>query len=102
MRIATARRATELILAELAAMLDWPHDALIHYEYGRRAIAVDRIECIASVLAVPPTTFLMEDEALAHVVSLIANDPYLPKQILFFLHTLAESEEASDTSRWCL
>jgi transcriptional regulator with XRE-family HTH domain len=89
-RIAAARRSARLTQAQLAAKLDWPRDTLIHYEHGRRAIAIDRIEQIATALSIPPAILLINDEILASVFSQIANDPYLPKQVLFFLATLAE------------
>jgi transcriptional regulator with XRE-family HTH domain len=88
--IAAARRAARLTQAQLAARLDWPRDTLIHYEHGRRAIAIDRIEQIATALNIPPASLLISDEILASVFTQIANDPYLPKQVLFFLATLAE------------
>lgn len=36
----------------------------------------------------------MIDEALVTIIQQIADDPYLPKQVLFFLKTLAEEEAA--------
>jgi transcriptional regulator with XRE-family HTH domain len=89
-RIAAARRSARLTQAQLAAKLDWPRDTLIHYEHGRRAIAIDRIEQIATALNIPPASLLINDEIIASILTQIANDPYLPKQVLFFLATLAE------------
>ena len=90
-RIAAARRAAGLTQAELAARLDWPRDTLIHYEHGRRAIAVDRLAVIAAALNLPPATLLMDDDTLAHLFTQLSHDPYLPKQVLFFLSTLEEN-----------
>ena len=92
-RIAAARRAAGLTQAELAAKLDWPRDTLIHYEHGRRAIAVDRLAMIAAALNIPPATFLMDDDILTRLFTQLSHDPYLPKQVLFFLSTLEESED---------
>jgi transcriptional regulator with XRE-family HTH domain len=92
-RIAAARRAAGLTQAELAARLDWPRDTLIHYEHGRRAIAVDRLAVIAAALDVSPATLLMNDDTLAHLFTQLSRDPYLPKQVLFFLSTLEAHEE---------
>jgi transcriptional regulator with XRE-family HTH domain len=89
-RIAAARKAARLTQAELAERLSWPRDTLIHYEHGRRSIAIDRIEQIAAALDIPPATLLMDSETLAAIFRQIAGDPYLPKQVLFFLTTLAE------------
>lgn len=91
-RIAATRRAAGLSQAELAARLHWPRDTLVHYEHGRRAIAVARLEQIAAALGIPPVILLMDNEALVSIFGQIANDPYLPKQVLFFLKTLAEEE----------
>lgn len=94
-RIAAARRAAGLTQTELAAKLDWSRNTLVHYEYGRRAIAVDRIEQIAAALNIPPATLLITDDSLARVITQIAGDPYLPKQVLFFLKTLEESPDGA-------
>lgn len=93
-RIAAVRRAARLTQVQLAAKLDWPRDRLIHYENGRRSIAIDRVEQIAAALDVPPAVLLMSNDTLADIFQKIANDPYLPKQVLFFLKTLAEEEAA--------
>lgn len=92
-RIAAARRAAGLTQAALAARLDWPRDTLIHYEHGRRAIAVDRLALIAAALNIPPATLLMDNDTLARLFTQLSHDPHLPKQVLFFLSTLEESEE---------
>lgn len=91
-RIAAARRSARLTQAQLAAKLAWPRDTLIHYENGRRAIAVDRIEQIAAALAIPAATLLIDDELLAAIVTQLVSDPYLPKQVRFFLATLEEDQ----------
>ena len=92
-RIAAARRAAGLTQAELAAKLAWPRDTLIHYEHGRRAIAVDRLAVIAAALGIPPATLLMDDNTLARLFTQISRDPFLPKQVLFFLSTLEAGED---------
>jgi len=92
-RIAAARRGAGLTQAELAARLDWPRDTLIHYEHGRRAIAVDRLAAIAAALNIPPATLLMDDDTLTRLFTQLSRDPHLPKQVLFFLSTLEEHEE---------
>jgi transcriptional regulator with XRE-family HTH domain len=92
-RIAAARRAAGLTQAELAARLDWPRDTLIHYEHGRRAIAVDRLAMIAAALNIPQATLLMDDDTLARIFTQLSRDPHLPKQVLFFLSTLEERED---------
>jgi len=92
-RIAAARRAAKLTQAQLAARLHWPRDTLIHYENGRRAIAVDRVEQIATALGISPATLLMDNELLASIFNQLAGDPYLPKQVLFFLTSLAEETQ---------
>lgn len=92
-RIAAARRAAGLTQAELAARLNWPRDTLIHYEHGRRAIAVDRLALIAAALNIPPATLLMDDDTLTRLFTQLSRDPYLPKQVLFFLNTLEDSKD---------
>ena len=94
-RIAAARRTARLTQAQLAARLDWPRDTLIHYEHGRRAIAVDRIAQIAAALHIPPASLLMENDVLVTIFNQIADDPYLPKQVLFFLQALAEDTDTA-------
>ena len=92
-RIAAARRAAGLTQAELAAKLNWPRDTLIHYEHGRRAIAIDRLATISTALNLPPATLLMDDDILTRLFTQLSRDPYLPKQVLFFLSTLEESQD---------
>ena len=92
-RIAAARRAAGLTQAELAARLSWPRDTLIHYEHGRRAIAGDRLALSAAALNIPPATLLMDDDTLTRLFTQLSRDPYLPKQVLFFLNTLEDSKD---------
>lgn len=89
-RIAAARRAAGLTQAELAQQLNWPRDTLIHYEHGRRALAVDRLITIANTLALHPATLLIDDAQLAALVQRLARDPELQAQVYFFLSTLDE------------
>lgn len=87
-RIAAARRAVGLTQAELAQRLDWPRDTLIHYEHGRRALALHRLVSIAEALAIHPATLLISDEQLAGLVQRLMVDPELRSQVHFFLTTL--------------
>lgn len=89
-RIAAARRATHLSQRELAARLQWPRDTLINYEYGRRAIDVDRLVAIAAALNRHPATLLLDtDDVLVTLIQRVESDPELGPQIAFFLDTLA-------------
>jgi transcriptional regulator with XRE-family HTH domain len=93
-RIAAARRAAGLTQRELAQRLHWPPDTLIHYEHGRRALAVDRLVAIATALHQHPATLLIEDDALALLIERVSVDAQLGKQITFFLDTLATEQNA--------
>lgn len=89
-RIAAARRAAGLTQAELAQRLGWPRDTLIHYEHGRRALAIDRLIMIAGALALHPATLLISDERLAALVQRLEHDSEALTQVDFFLSTLDE------------
>jgi transcriptional regulator with XRE-family HTH domain len=93
-RIAAARRAARLTQAQLASRLDWPSHTLIHYENGRRPIAIDRIEQIAAALAIPPAVLLVENEQVAVILRHLIGNATLPKHVLRFLEQQAEGEEA--------
>lgn len=90
-RIAAARRAAGLTQGELAQRLDWPRDTLIHYEHGRRALALHRLGAIAEALAIHPATLLIAEEHFARLVQRLADDAELRSQVDFFLTTLEES-----------
>lgn len=90
-RLAAARRAAGLTQAELAQRLDWPRDTLIHYEHGRRTLALQRLVAIAETLAIHPATLLIADESLATLLQRLIDDPELRSQVDFFLSTLEES-----------
>ena len=40
-------------------------------------------------------SLLMENDVLVTIFNQIADDPYLPKQVLFFLQTLAEDTDTA-------
>jgi transcriptional regulator with XRE-family HTH domain len=95
-RIAAARRAAGLSQRELAAHLGWPRDTLINYEYGRRAIDVDRLVLIAGALDCHPATLLLDaDDVLAAVIERVRADAELVQQVAFFLDTLTAEQEAA-------
>lgn len=87
-RIADARRAAGLTQAELADRLNWPRDTLIHYEHGRRALALDRLAAIAAALNLHPAALLVEDDTLARLIGRLSADKQLGKQVAFFFDTL--------------
>ena len=88
--IAAARRAAGMTHADLAARLGWPRDTLIHFEYGRRSLSIDRLTAIASALDCEPATLLIADTALAHIVERLARDASLLQQVAFFLQSLED------------
>jgi transcriptional regulator with XRE-family HTH domain len=95
-RIAAARREAGLTHAELAARLGWPRDTLIHYEHGRRAITVDRLEAIAAALDLPPASFLIDDATLSQLIVRLLRERELQTQVQFFLNTLESDQTTSD------
>ena len=95
-RIAAVRRAALLTQEQLAQRLGWPRDTLIHYEHGRRALAVDRLAEIAAALGVHPIALLVDDPSFAALVERLAEEPELRAQVEFFLSTLDEAESAED------
>jgi transcriptional regulator with XRE-family HTH domain len=95
-RIASARRAALLTQEQLAQRLGWPRDTLIHYEHGRRALAVDRLAAIATALGVHPAALLVDDPAFAALIDQLAGKPELRAQVEFFLNTLDETDGPED------
>jgi transcriptional regulator with XRE-family HTH domain len=95
-RIAAARRAAGLTQAELAARLAYPRDTLIHYEHGRRVLAVDRLAAIATALGLHPAALLVDDPSFGALVGRLAADPELRAQVEFFLGTLEEAENREE------
>jgi transcriptional regulator with XRE-family HTH domain len=89
-RIARFRRSAHLTHAQLAERLGWPRDTLIHYEHGRRALSVDRLEAIAKALDVHPAVLITIDDGFAAIVQRLAGDPEIRAQVQFFLDTLEE------------
>ena len=96
-RIAAARRAAGLSQRELAERLAWPRDTLINFEYGRRAIDVDRLVAIAAALDRHTATLLVDgDDVLVALIERTRQDPELAQQIAFFMNTLlAEQDDRS-------
>ena len=93
-RIAAARRAVGLSQRELAERLGWPRDTLINFEYGRRAIDVDRLVAIARALGHHPATLLLEaDDVLVALIERTRQDPELAQQIAFFMTTLLAEQD---------
>ncbi len=89
-RIAMARQAAGLTQGALADRLGWPRDTLIHFEYGRRSLSIDRLMAIASALDCEPATLLIADTALAHIVERLSRDASLLQQVAFFLQSLED------------
>lgn len=90
-RIAAARRRRGWTQAELADRLGWPRDTLVHYEHGRRALAVDRLVPIAHALGVPPAALLIAEQRDADLVARLLADAELRQQIEFFIATLDDT-----------
>lgn len=87
-RIAAVRQARRLSQAALAARLGWPRDTLAHYEYGRRALSVDRLVTLAAALEVHPAALLIDDLHTALFVTRLLDDAELRQQVRFFIDTL--------------
>lgn len=91
-RIAAARQAAQLTQEQLAQRLGWPRDTLIHYEHGRRALAVERLAAIGAALDLPPAALLIDDPSFAALIGRLAAEPELRSQVQFFLSTLDDEE----------
>jgi transcriptional regulator with XRE-family HTH domain len=87
-RIAAVRQARHLSQAALAARLSWPRDTLAHYEYGRRALSIDRLITLAAALEVHPAALLIDDPDTALLVTRLLDDAELQQQVRFFIDTL--------------
>ena len=94
-RIRRLRRAQQLTAEALAARLNWPKDTLINYEYGRRAVTLDRLEAIAAALGVSPLALLIDDERVATLVTRLAEDTSLIDHVTFFLESLQAELEGN-------
>ncbi|MDP9316889.1 MAG: helix-turn-helix domain-containing protein [Chloroflexota bacterium] len=92
-RIAAARQSRRLSQQELAQRLGWPRDTIAHYEYGRRALRVERLASIAAALAIHPATLLIDDPRLALLVARLVTDTELHEQVQFFVTTLTDADE---------
>ena len=88
-RIRALRRARGMSAQDLADALRWPLDTLVNYEYGRRPLPLDRLAAVASVLAVPPAALLIADPATADLITRLAADASLTRDVSFFLDALA-------------
>lgn len=90
--IAAERRRAGLTQADLAERLGWPRDTLIHYEHGRRAISVDRLQAIAEALAIHPAVLLIDRPETQKLVARLLADDEFRQQIAFFSDTLETTE----------
>lgn len=96
-RIRELRRARGMSAPDLAAALGWPLDTLLNYEYGRRPLQLDRLEIIAAQLGVSPLALLVIDGETALLVSRLAGDATLVREVRFFVDALeAELHDAGD------
>ncbi|HEX6289400.1 MAG TPA: helix-turn-helix transcriptional regulator [Herpetosiphonaceae bacterium] len=87
-RIAAVRQARRLSQAALAERLGWPRDTLAHYEYGRRALTIERLAAVAAALGVHPAALLVDDPALAALLTRLIDNVELWQQVAFFVDTL--------------
>jgi transcriptional regulator with XRE-family HTH domain len=98
-RIRAARQARGLSAPALAAALRWPLDTLLNYEYGRRPLQLDRLEKIAAALEMAPSALLIEDAMTATLVTRLAKDSDLAREVHFFVAALeAEGEQLDDAT----
>jgi len=84
-RIAAARQTAGLSAADLAARLHWPRDTLVNYETGRRRLTVESLTEIAQALAIPAAVLLLDDPALATLVTRLTREPEVIEDVGFFL-----------------
>jgi transcriptional regulator with XRE-family HTH domain len=102
-RIAAVRQAAGLTQRELAERMGWPRFSLINVELGRRGMTIEKLDAVAAALAVPPATFLIDDPALAAVVTRLAREPEALADVQFFLDAREEGPPSrDDTSRMTL
>lgn len=104
-RIRAIRRERGMSAQDLAAALGWPLDTLVNYEYGRRPLQLDRLEAIATILALPAAALLVSDAATAVIITRLTTEPILAQDVGFFIDALdsegaaqAASISASDAS----
>jgi transcriptional regulator with XRE-family HTH domain len=95
-RIATARQAAGLTQRELAERMGWPRFSLINLELGRRGTTIEKLDAVASALRMPPAVFLIEDPALAAVVTRLAREPEAVADVQFFLDAREEAPPLRD------
>ncbi len=93
-RIADARQTAGLSAAALAKRLRWPRDTLVNYETGRRRLTVESLTEIAQALALPAAVLLLDDPALATLITRLTREPEAIEDIGFFLD--ARGDELPD------
>ena len=103
-RIAAARQAAVLSQQAFADLLkalepgqEWSRETVVNLELGRRAITIERLLAMAAVLHTPPSAFLVDDAALAAVITRLGNEPALIGHVSFFLDTLSDELPTADT-----
>jgi transcriptional regulator with XRE-family HTH domain len=84
-RIAAARQTAGLSAADLAERLQWPRDTLVNYETGRRRLMVESLPEIAHALDMPAAVLLLDDPALASLITRLTREPEMIEDVGFFL-----------------
>ena len=97
-RIAAARQAAGLTQRELAERMGWPRFSLINLELGRRGTTIEKLDAVAAALGVPPAVFLIDDLALATVVTRLAQEPEAVADVQFFLDAREDGPPPRDDS----
>jgi transcriptional regulator with XRE-family HTH domain len=104
-RIRAVRRERGMSAQDLADTLGWPLDTLVNYEYGRRPLQLNRLEAIASALALPAAALLVSDTATATIIARLLAEPSLAHDVGFFIDALdsegspqGSPDSAGDTS----
>ena len=93
-RIAAARQTAGLSAADLAERLRWPRDTLVNYETGRRRLTVESLTEIAQALDMPAAVLLLDDPALATLITRLTREPKAIEDVGFFLD--ARGDELPD------
>jgi transcriptional regulator with XRE-family HTH domain len=95
-RIAAVRQAAGLTQHELAERMGWPRFSLINLELGRRGTTIEKLDAVAAALGVPPAVCLIDDPALAAVVTRLAQEPEAVADVQFFLDAREDVPPAGD------
>src|SRR5688500_14623599 len=95
-RIAAARQAAGLTQRELAERIGWPRFSLINLELGRRGTTIEKLDAVAAALGVPPVMFLIDDPALAAVVTRLVHAPEAIADVQFFLDAREDAAPQKD------